>query len=306
MGSRFRHWASVACAGFAIVGVGAAQDRDSQRPTVRSGIAIFEDADYGGRSRTFTMDVPNLSPSGFNDRISSVVVAPGEVWELCLDPNYGGQCTTITNWERNLADAGWNDKVSSMRRVRGRFGGRSGGGGLGEPGLELFAGANYSGQRKEITESVSNFNAIGFNDRAMSVRLIGTGSWELCVNADFDDCRVITGDVPDLEAIGLRRVVSSARPRASFRDGRGFRGFEREGIVLFAGPNFTGASMSIAQARSSLGSFNDRAQSARILSGRWELCDSQNFGGRCVVVTNDISNLRPVQLDGRVRSVRPR
>lgn len=171
--------------------------------------------------------------------------------------------------------------------------------------LQLFAGTNYSGQRKEIAEAVSNFREIEFNDRALSLRLIGGGSWELCVNADFDDCRVISDDVPDLNALGLERMVSWARPRP-FGRGGGSRGSDREGIVLFAGPNFTGASMSITPARSSLGSFNDRAHSVRILSGRWELCASQNYGGRCVVVTNDLGDLRPVQLDGLVRSVRPR
>jgi hypothetical protein len=193
------------------------------RPNVTSGIAVFQDASYEGVSRTFTLDVPNLDSSGLNDRISSIIVAPGETWELCVDSSYRGLCTTITEREPNLQESGWNDRISSMRRLRGRGNANPGGRAIGGPALELFAGTNYSGQRKLITAALANFREIDFNDRAASVRVRG-GVWEVCVSADFDDCRVLDEDVPNLTPLGLARVISSARPRLFGRRG----GFGRQ------------------------------------------------------------------------------
>jgi hypothetical protein len=209
---------AIACVALASAVVAA-----QTRPTVTSGIAVYQDAEYAGTSRTFTLDVPNLDSSGLNDRISSIIVAPGETWELCVDSSYRGLCTTITEREPNLQESGWNDRISSMRRLRGRGSVNQGGRSIGGPALELFAGTNYSGQRKLITAAVGNFREIDFNDRAASVRVRG-GVWEVCVSADFDDCRVLDEDVPNLTTLGLARVISSARPRLFGRRG----GFGRQ------------------------------------------------------------------------------
>lgn len=294
----------------AIVALAAAQDRESSRvPAPPSGIVVYEDADFGGRSRTVSVDVSDLRPSGLNDRISSVIVAAGETWELCTDREFSGRCTLISGREPNLNDVGWNDQVSSMRRVRARPGsGRGGGRDVPSPfqRLELFAGTNYSGERKVISDATDNFRDIGFNDRASSLRLIGGGSWEICMNADFDDCRVVDASLPDLRTIGFDRLISSARPRPSRRDRGQFPPPERERLVLFARAGFAGNSMAITEARPSLGAFNDRAQSVRVISGRWELCEAQNYGGRCITVTDDVRDLGRYRLDGQIRSVRPR
>jgi hypothetical protein len=215
MGSTLRYPIASSLILCGVIAVGAQQRQPQRVPTVRSGIAVFEDADFGGRTRTFTVDVDDLRSSRFNDRISSVVVARGETWELCVDPNYRGRCTTVTDDETNLNDIGWNDKISSMHRVRGRVGGF--GRTQTNQTLELFAGTSYSGQRYVINGPVTNLRSSGFNDRALSVRLRGGGSWELCLNADFDDCRVVSDDVPDLNRIGLTRAISSVRPRAGRR-----------------------------------------------------------------------------------------
>jgi Beta/Gamma crystallin len=294
--------------GLAVLVLGAWQRAEVRRPPlVRSGIVVFEDADYGGRSRAFNVDVADLRASGLNDHISSVAVAPGEEWQLCVDRNYSGRCMLVTGNDRNLHDSGWNDRISSMRRVRVGSGFPGGGRGDGIQTLELFAGTSYSGQRKVISGPVANFRDIDFNDRAMSVRTRGGASWELCVGANYDDCRVVSGDVPDLESLGLRRLVSSARPRAF---GRGRGGFPpppvRMQIVLFEGPNFTGRSITLDDARPSLGSFNNRAQSLQVVGGRWELCDGPRYGGRCATVVNSVRSLSELRLDRRIQSVRPR
>lgn len=52
--------------------------------------------------------------------------------------------------------------------------------------------------------------------------------------------------------------------------------------------------------------FNDRAASAIVERGRWELCEDANFGGRCVVLRpGQYPNLGAMGLDRRVSSLRP-
>jgi len=52
--------------------------------------------------------------------------------------------------------------------------------------------------------------------------------------------------------------------------------------------------------------FNDRASSVIVDGGRWEVCDSADFRGRCVVLrTGSYDSLARLGLDNRLSSVRP-
>ena len=52
--------------------------------------------------------------------------------------------------------------------------------------------------------------------------------------------------------------------------------------------------------------FNDRASSAVVDHGRWEVCDDAHFQGRCVVLRRgSYDSLRSMGLDNRISSVRP-
>ncbi len=276
------------------------------------GIGVYEDSNYRGMNATFLRDTPDLSDTGLLRRISSLRVAPGEVWEVCTEPNYRGRCQVFSGDESNLARVGWNDAIASLRRVRGRGsfpGGGVIGGGRGSAGLEFYAGLQYSGQRKVIDEAVDNFRDVDFNDRAMSVRVPRGEVWEICVNADYDDCRLIDSDIPNLAAIGLSRMVSSARPRPGLigRGGRG-RGPQPQPnrVVLYEDRNFGGQAFVVTTTMTQLRGFNDKAGSARVEGGNWELCEDDRFGGRCVTITQDVSDLRRLGLNDKVSSVRPR
>ena len=69
-------WASAAGA----IG-GAAQPR--QMGGV--GITVYADAGFKGDNATFRSDQSDLGPSGFGNRISSLQVAAGEIWEVCAN-----------------------------------------------------------------------------------------------------------------------------------------------------------------------------------------------------------------------------
>ena len=52
--------------------------------------------------------------------------------------------------------------------------------------------------------------------------------------------------------------------------------------------------------------FNDRASSAVVRGGRWEVCEDARFYGRCVVLRpGRYPDLRSMGLDNQVSSVRP-
>jgi len=270
------------------------------------GIMVFEDVNYGGRNATFQRDTPDLRSSGFDKQISSLRVTPGEVWEVCQGRSYTGRCRVVSGNETDLRTRGWNDVISSLRRVRG-------GQGLGadQPrppasgGLELHAGTQYSGQRKVVSGSVRDLQDIGFNDRTASVRVPRGQVWEICVNANYDDCRVVDRDYPDLGVLGVSRLISSVRRRVGGRSGYPPVAEWAE-IVLYDGQGFAGQSMAVSGPTSSLGSFNNRAKSVEVTGGRWELCDQPAFRGRCIVITRSVPDLANVGLRDRVSSVRPR
>jgi len=78
-------------------------------------IEVFEHANYGGRSRTYTSTVSNLVSDGWNDTISSFRVSGPGRWEICEHVSFGGRCQIFTSDEPTLVPLNWNDRVSSIR-----------------------------------------------------------------------------------------------------------------------------------------------------------------------------------------------
>jgi uncharacterized protein YcfJ len=99
-----------------------------------------------------------------------------------------------------------------------------------------------------------------------------------------------------MSVLGVATVALAAQAvmaaQITFYEGEGFRGrtFSANGEVR----NF---------ARTG---FNDRASSAVVESGRWEVCEHEQFGGRCVVLRKgSYDTLTGMGLDNSISSVRP-
>ena len=78
-------------------------------------------------------------------------------------------------------------------------------------------------------------------------------------------------------------------------------------VVFYELEGFEGRSFTTARRVRSLDNqgFNDRASSADVRSGRWEVCDSDRFGGRCMVLREGkYPSLAAMGLNDRVSSVR--
>jgi hypothetical protein len=275
------------------------------------GLEVFADNNFRGLSATYLNDTPDLGVSGMAGRISSLRVAPGEIWEVCTERFFRGRCQVVQGDENDLRRNGWNDVIMSVRRVRG--GGVSGGRG-GSQGLELYAGLRYSGQRIVVTEEVSNLRRVNFNDRASSLRVPRGEVWEICVNADFDDCRIVDGDVPDLGPVGLNREISSVRQRfdnwgrggGRGQVGRGGNLYVQPRIEFFNQPSYRGNNTIVTNDMPSLGWSMDDGGSIRVQGGTWEICDGPKFSGRCVVISDDVPDTRRLNIRDRIWSVRQR
>lgn len=287
-------WLLTAIALSAIV---AAAPAAQERGIGGVGITVFADQSYRGENATFTRDVPSLSDYRLANRISSLRVAPGEYWEVCESTNFRGQCQVFYDTESDLRRVGWDNRISSMRRVRG---GGSGGGGAPRGGIVLFGETGFRGSSKVFRSEEPNLVLVGFNDVARSLRL-GGRPWEICRDADYVGCETVYEDVAELNELGLGRRVSSLRPVSGSGGGRG----EIGRLELFEKTRFGGDSIALEWEGRSLGKLSGRAESLR-LSGTWEICDAENFRGRCIRISRNVEDLASIGWKDRIRSARPR
>ncbi len=176
----------------------------------------------------------------------------------------------------------------------------------------------YQGRSFSTDGQVNNFERFGFNDRASSVVVKGERNvrWEVCEDRRFRGrCVVLRrGEYPSLGAMGLNNRISSVRAVAAntrVADNRyaplPAPQAPEAGIVFyrdeaFRGNSFT-ADASVADFRAS--GFNDRASSAVVNGGRWEVCDNTRYEGRCVVLQRgEYPNLGVMGLNDRISSAR--
>jgi hypothetical protein len=202
--------AAVLLTAFVLGGIGVSHGSAQDRQMGGVGITVFEDREFRGRSATFREDVPDLRKFNLNDHITSLRIARGETWEVCIDIDYGGRCQVLTGSEPDLHNRnGWNDEISSLRRVRG--GGRGGvRPPVGQPQIVLYDRTGFRGSSRQLAGPMSSLGSFG--PRVQSVRIMG-GRWELCEGTRWSDrCLTVNESITDIGRAGLSRV-SSARPR---------------------------------------------------------------------------------------------
>lgn len=157
--------------------------------------------------------------------------------------------------------------------------------------ITLFQYENFGGPTFSATTSISNLGNSGFNDRASSVRIRG-GTWQLCSDAYYrGQCVTLQpGDYGTLRALGLANAVSSLREigwnsggGASSPSGGGSPG--GGAITLYQSPGLAGPSVSLTGPVANFDDirFNDRASSAVVTRGTWQLCVDANFDSTCEV-----------------------
>lgn len=201
-------------AALALIGAPAfAQDAAAWREGDRGRgpvIELFSEPGFQGQSRLFYGEADNLAREGFNDAARSVRVRGA--WQVCRDAWFAGRCEQLSSSEADLGRLGLANQISSLRPVS------SGGGGWRREGLRLFEFEGFQGRMVQLDGPSDNLNAQRFNDAARS--LSARGRWVVCEHAFFGGrCREVEGDVPDLRALGLWGLISSARPAEGHDDG---------------------------------------------------------------------------------------
>jgi hypothetical protein len=163
--------------------------------------------------------------------------------------------------------------------------------------ISLFTDSEFRGRPLTLRGPVTNLDGIGFNDRASSA-IVHSGSWEICEHKDFGG-RCIVLEPGEYQMFhGFNDQASSVREVGRGRDGyrdRGRRyddgGWGRNGdrrgpaVELFAGRQFGGEGIMLDSDVYTLRSrnFNDRAGSMIVREGEWEVCEHDDYRGRCMV-----------------------
>jgi len=171
---------------------------------------------------------------------------------------------------------------------------------------EGFQGRSFTTERQ-----IGNLERLGFNDRASSVEVLGA-LWELCDDAGFSGrCVVLRpGRYASLAAMGLNDRVSSVRAvsrDARIDDDRSAPAPVAAQVTFYEREGFQGRSFTTDKQIGNFErfGFNDRASSAVVRSGRWEICEDFRFRGRCVVLRpGQYPSLAALGLNDRVSSVR--
>jgi len=76
---------------------------------------LYEGPNLSGRSFPLNETMPNLGPTGFNDRASSLRVESG-YWIFCSDSDFRGECRTFGPGDY-ASLPGLNNTISSGRRI---------------------------------------------------------------------------------------------------------------------------------------------------------------------------------------------
>jgi hypothetical protein len=172
------------------------------------GIAIYEDVNFKGRNATVREAIPDLTRYGMFRRVSSLRVAPGELWEGCEDVNFQGRCQVFSGSEPDLRKVNWNDQIGSLRRVRG---GSNPGGypPSNRSRIVLFDQTRYRGNSWTVDSAQSIVSGAG---RAESLQIYG-GTWEVCAGQNWaPPCLRLTESQSDLKDFGFDNRIVSVRP----------------------------------------------------------------------------------------------
>ena len=177
--------------------------------------------------------------------------------------------------------------------------------------ITLFGHEGFHGARVTLTQPAPDFRDFNFNDRASSVIVEGE-PWEVCQDVGFRNrCAILVpGSYPNLAAVGLGDVLSSARPARREPPPpppQPVAPPQNGDIVFFEHPGFHGRDLGTSGEIDNLTryGFNDRASSVIVFEGRWEVCEHAGFGGRCMILRpGRYPDLRAMGLDDNISSVR--
>ena len=150
--------------------------------------------------------------------------------------------------------------------------------------IVFYEQANFGGQQMNMRTMTSNFDAIGFNDRANSL-LVRSGTWLVCTDSDFrGSCATFgRGEYRSLDS-RYAGSISSAREVEVYGAPTAVAGNTLRPVVeFFEYAEFGGQSLVLERDVDNFDAlrFNDRASSMIVRAGIWEMCTDAGYRGSC-------------------------
>ena len=184
------------------------------------------------------------------------------------------------------------------------------------PKLVLYTQPSLGGDSRSILANFSNLEAIDFDNKARSVRVLA-GSWEICEEKNFKKCQQVNANVMDLGTIGLSGKISSIRLvhgtvssvlSAAAGAGTGATAVPAAPpppahITFFDKTGYRGGSLELDAPRGNLAGLTARAESVKVTAGTWQLCTGMNYTGTCTTLGADAADLGPWR--NKIVSARP-
>jgi Beta/Gamma crystallin len=165
--------------------------------------------------------------------------------------------------------------------------------------ITIYSERDFYGSFAQLSRS-EGYLPIG---AARSVR-VGSGVWEVCTGQNFaGECqRLTTGDYREVGGRGIDAILSVREVTYS----QSGVGYAPPKLQLFEGRQYRGRTVSLEQNVGDLGraGFDDRASSAIVSGGTWEVCTEYNFRGRCQALPPGSYPDLGAQLENRILSAR--
>jgi hypothetical protein len=176
---------------------------------------------------------------------------------------------------------------------------------MGGVGITVFRDRDFRGASATFRTDMPNLTST-FNDQISSIRVGAGEQWEVCELPNYRGrCVVISGEESDLRQNAWDNMISSfRRVRGGDIPGPG-PGQGNSYLILHTDANYRGNQTRYTERTNNLFAMNNRAESATVGRGEWQLCDGIGFSGRCVTVSQSVPNLASLGMRDRVRSVRP-
>lgn len=180
--------------------------------------------------------------------------------------------------------------------------------------ITLYEHENFKGRPLLVERALNDLTRADYGNRASSAVVVGE-PWEVCDQSEYSGRCILlrAGNYPALDVMDMNDRASSVRPLGArgAADGR----FAPPAppvphmtqITLYEHENFQGRPFAADRSMGDLGrvGFSNRASSAVVTGDAWEICDENEFRGRCVVLrAGNYPALDVVGLNDRISSVR--
>lgn len=194
----------------AVIGAGYGGRRGG--PPAGGRAILFSEPGLRGSSLTIAGPVGDLEASNFSGLAESLYVESGS-WLLCGREFFRGNCRVFGPGRYDdLTSQGFRHSIASIRPgdSDGTPPPTQSARPPGAPLVELFSEPNFAGARFELQRDTPNLDPLRFNDQAASL-VIHSGSWELCIDAQYSGGCAVFAPGRYAQLGGLTRRLSSLR-----------------------------------------------------------------------------------------------